>query len=207
MFGTLPIAAELIQPLDTAVAGAGWSVRETALATALEVLGTAQRDRDLPTPGTVVTPFFDRPYRTVDPAVVTLLRDGIADPDLLRLPLGVGSVEQWVDNVDVLAHRRVGVVEAYPPLGRGLIGHQGAVPHVAPGAAMCRHRWYASAASSGPGNRSAQPRRSMPSSASTASATGAVRSPASPVRVVSTQSSTTASAPGVSRSSASRSRN
>ena len=31
-------------------------------------------------------------------------RDQIKDPQLLAWPAGLGSLEQWVDNVDVLAH-------------------------------------------------------------------------------------------------------
>ena len=50
-----------------------------------------------------------------DSAVVAALLASVTDPDVRALLPGVGSVEQWVDNVDVLAHpeRRHAVVAAY----------------------------------------------------------------------------------------------
>ena len=52
----------------------------------------------------VTVPFWDRPYKTVDPGfLATMPSDGI------------GSVEMWCDNVDVLSHpwRRVALRPAY----------------------------------------------------------------------------------------------
>ena len=59
-------------------------------------------------------PFWDRPYRTVDQAVCESLLSAITDPDLGRLPT-VGSIDQWVSNVDVLASpaRRAALQAAY----------------------------------------------------------------------------------------------
>jgi hypothetical protein len=51
-----------------------------------------------------VTPFWDRPYRTVDPAIPQALLAEVTDPQIARLPVGIGSVEQWADNDDILAH-------------------------------------------------------------------------------------------------------
>jgi hypothetical protein len=67
------------------------------------VLLSAQRARGLPAPGSAVTRFWDRPFRTVDDAIAQALLAGIADPQVSRLPAGIGSIEQWADNVDVLA--------------------------------------------------------------------------------------------------------
>jgi hypothetical protein len=50
-----------------------------------------------------VTRFWDRPFRTVDQAVQEALLADIADPHVTGLPTGIGSIEQWSDNVDVLA--------------------------------------------------------------------------------------------------------
>lgn len=47
----------------------------------------------------VTVPFHDRPFRTVDPTYLASLPRG------LPLPVGIGSVEQWCDNVDVLGRR------------------------------------------------------------------------------------------------------
>jgi hypothetical protein len=49
-----------------------------------------------------VTQFWDRPYRTVDDAVSRALLAAITDPQVTSLPL-IGSVEQWVSSVDILA--------------------------------------------------------------------------------------------------------
>jgi hypothetical protein len=69
------------------------------------VLLRAQRARGLPAPAAAVTPFWSRPYRTVDEAVPRALLAEITDPDVARLPSGIGSLEQWADNVDVLARQ------------------------------------------------------------------------------------------------------
>lgn len=57
----------------------------------------------------VTVPFFDRPYRRVDPTFIASLRTD------LRLPIGIGSVEMWCDNVDVLSKpdRRAALRAAY----------------------------------------------------------------------------------------------
>ena len=113
-FRSLPVAARL-EPLLDAAAAPQWRERENALTSACQVLLSVQRERGLPTPGSAVIPFFDRPYRTLDRAVPQELLDGITDPDVRRLPPMVGSVEQWVDSTDVLSSpgRRAALQEAY----------------------------------------------------------------------------------------------
>ena len=63
----------------------------------------------------MVESFFDRPFATVSSSVSQLLLDEVSDPLIRELPAGVGSVEQWVDNVDVLSfpERRVAVAQAW----------------------------------------------------------------------------------------------
>jgi hypothetical protein len=51
-----------------------------------------------------VTAFWDRPYRTVNHAIPRALLADVTDPHVTRLPVGIGSIEQWADNVDILAH-------------------------------------------------------------------------------------------------------
>jgi Domain of unknown function (DUF4037) len=102
-FQALAIAADLAGPLAASAAAPDWRDRESALAEACEVLLSAQRARGLPAPGSAVTRFWDRPFRTVDDAIAQALLAGIADPQVSRLPAGIGSIEQWADNVDVLA--------------------------------------------------------------------------------------------------------
>jgi hypothetical protein len=103
LFATLPVAVELAVPLRAAVTADGWAEREAGLAVAVEVLARVQRERGLPTPERVVQPFWDRPYRTVNDELAGLLRAGLTDPVLSRLPLA-GTVEQWVESIDVLNH-------------------------------------------------------------------------------------------------------
>jgi hypothetical protein len=93
----------LAAPLAASATAPDWRDRESGLAEACEVLLSAQRARGLPAPGSAVTRFWDRPFRTVDDAIAQALLAGIADPQVSRLPAGIGSIEQWADNVDVLA--------------------------------------------------------------------------------------------------------
>ena len=113
-FRALPIAADLAGPLTAAAVASHWRDRESALADACEILLDTQRARGLPAPASAVIPFWDRPYRTVDEAVRESLLSAITDPDLSRLPT-VGSIEQWVSNVDVLSSpaRRAALQAAY----------------------------------------------------------------------------------------------
>jgi hypothetical protein len=106
MFARLPCAHDLTGPLHTAAAASHWRDRETALAAVIEVLAGVQRQRGLPTPAAAVTPFWDRPYRAVAEAVPALLKATISDPALTGLTLAAGSVEQWIDDGELLSHPR-----------------------------------------------------------------------------------------------------
>jgi len=122
VFRSLPVAARLgplLAPLLDAAAAPGWREREDALAAGCELLLDVQRERGLPAPGSAVTPFFDRPYRTLDEAVPRALLDGITDPEVARLPPMIGSLEQWIDSTDVLSSpgRRAALRAVY----RGLV--------------------------------------------------------------------------------------
>jgi len=114
VFRSLPVATRLGPLLGAAVA-ADWRDRENALAAACEVLLGLQRERGLPAPEAAIVPFFDRPYRAVSQAVPHELLSGITDPDVARLPPLVGSIEQWVDSMDVLSSpgRRAALQAAY----------------------------------------------------------------------------------------------
>jgi hypothetical protein len=115
MLARLPSAADLAGPLEAACGPAGWRDREAGLAAAIKVLARVQRETGLPTPDTVVTPFFDRPYRTVPESLAGLLLGEITHPVLTRLRVRAGSVAQWADSVDVMAHpqRRAALAAAY----------------------------------------------------------------------------------------------
>jgi Domain of unknown function (DUF4037) len=115
LFARLPSAGELPDLLRTAAGGQHWHERESAIAGSAEALLRLQRDRGLPTPAHGVIPFWDRPYRTISSDVPAALLAGITDPDLAALPPGIGSIEQWCDNADVLAkpERRPAIAATY----------------------------------------------------------------------------------------------
>lgn len=107
-FVRLPRAGAAAEPLLAAVRADDWRAREEGLVGAVRVLGRLQEQVGLPTVDDPVEPFWGRPYRGVREAVVVALEQSITDPAVRRLPRGVGSAEQWSDNVDVLtaAHLR-----------------------------------------------------------------------------------------------------
>ena len=115
VFHTLPVAADLVELLHTATTAPRWPEREDALAAAIEVLVDRQRAIGLPAPESGVTGFWDRPFRKVAGEVQRGLLAGITDPEVARLPPGIGSIEQWADSVDVLSSpgRRAALRAAY----------------------------------------------------------------------------------------------
>jgi len=117
-FAALPAASSAAPHLRDALAATAWPEREAALARALDVLLAVQASVGLPVPdgasdGAATVPFFDRPFRGVAP-VPEVVREAITDPAVRALPVGVGCVEQWVDDVHVLMDpaRRFAVARA-----------------------------------------------------------------------------------------------
>ncbi len=112
----LPVAGDLLPALATVLDARDWPDRQQAVARSLAVLHRRQRAAGLPATGDTPTePFFDRPFLGIRARVPELLLRTVTDPLLQALPPGVGSVEQWVDNVGVLtdADRRVRTASAY----------------------------------------------------------------------------------------------
>jgi len=113
MFATLPGAGSALPALQAALAADTWQRRQEMLVTALGALHDQQRTTGLPTgDDDAVEPFFDRPFPSVRPQVVDVLLAAVTDPQVRRLPAGLGAVEQWVDNVKVLAAPRLRVAMA-----------------------------------------------------------------------------------------------
>ena len=117
-FASLPEARAAAPGLAAAQAASTWPERQAALVEALVTLHEVQRGAGLPTGSEAVEPFFTRPFVGVRESVGRLLLAGVSDPLVRRLPAGVGSVEQWVDSVDVLADpdRRVRVAQLWRSL-------------------------------------------------------------------------------------------
>ena len=96
--GCSGIAADLGRVLDARV----WDERQTALGDALTGLARMQEQRGLPAPQPAVEPFWDRPYLHLSRGLLPALLDGIESPEVRALPVGIGSVEQQTDSVDIL---------------------------------------------------------------------------------------------------------
>lgn len=112
----LPIAGDLLPTVTAAIAAEGWAQRQDALAQALAVLHLAQRTAGLPTTeGQPTEPLLGRPELGIRAPVPDLLLSAIVDPRVRTLPPGMGSLEQWVDNVRVLknATHQVQIARAY----------------------------------------------------------------------------------------------
>jgi hypothetical protein len=90
------------EPLQRALEARDWRSREDGLVDSLRVLNGLQRQVGLPSVDDPVAPFFDRPYRGIRDEVIERLEGSFTRLDVRALPRGVGSAEQWSDNVDVL---------------------------------------------------------------------------------------------------------
>ena len=100
----LPGGPDLIDALKAATGADHWQQREDLLCEAIALLGDAHRTAGFAVPDPLVEPFFDRPYRMPNLDIAESIRCQILDPEVRTLPAGIGSVEQWCDNVDVLSH-------------------------------------------------------------------------------------------------------
>jgi hypothetical protein len=94
------------EPLRQALGSSGWRARQDGLASALRILNTLQHQVGLPAVDDPVVPFFDRLYLGVRDELIERLEASVASPEVRALPRGVGSVEQWSHNVDVLMDPR-----------------------------------------------------------------------------------------------------
>ncbi len=96
--GCAAIAADVGRTLDAR----DWHDRQAALGDALTGLARLQQKSALPIPESAVGPFWDRPYVHLSRRLVPGLIETIKSADVQALPVGVGSVEQQTDNVDIL---------------------------------------------------------------------------------------------------------
>jgi len=105
-FGTvwsaLPDAEELRPALEAMISGTDHASRQKGMADALQVLLERQNRLGLSNAPRATVPFWDRPYLHPAPEAAEQLLGRITDETVRALPLGLGSIEQRTDNVDVL---------------------------------------------------------------------------------------------------------
>jgi hypothetical protein len=113
-FARLPRVSVAAGHLTRAMHAEVWDERESALIEALEVLLTTQRSLGFDGPEHATEQFYDRPFRGLS-AIPEAVMGAVNSPAVSRLPHGVGSIEQWVDNVDVLIDpaKRVGAARSF----------------------------------------------------------------------------------------------
>ena len=105
-FARLPIAGILVDPLEAVLRTERWPDRDAGMKPALEGLAAFQRDLGLPGSAQALRPFWDRPFLAVDPEMIPALMAVIKDDYVRSLPVGLGSIDQRTDNVDVLTDAR-----------------------------------------------------------------------------------------------------
>jgi hypothetical protein len=108
-FARLPPAATLTPALTGALTAPAWPDRERHLAAAYETVAALHNDLALtPAVDPRVRHFHSRPFRVLQAGRFTeALLATIGDPAIRSLPL-TGAVDQYVDNTDALAGRKLG---------------------------------------------------------------------------------------------------
>lgn len=111
----LPGGPTVAGQLNSIQAVSSWSERQRCLSVAIEDLAGRHRLAGIEMPVQVLRPFFGRPFLAIADEVSRTLHERIVDPAVRKLPL-LGSIEQWCDNVELLAHpdRRASATAIYP---------------------------------------------------------------------------------------------
>ena len=112
----LPEGELLASQLAGVQAAASWQERQHLLSHAIEGLADRHRRVGFEMPQEVIKPFFDRPSIVTNDEIPALLTRDIVDQQILAVP-PIGTIEQWCDNVDVLANprRRAAAAAMYRP--------------------------------------------------------------------------------------------
>lgn len=102
VFRTLECAPALGASIDQLLDGRNCRKRERSLTAALQLLLDIQNSLNLTDVGQATVPFWDRPHIHPNPAITSQLMTSVSDSTIRALPLGLGTIEQRTDNVDVL---------------------------------------------------------------------------------------------------------
>lgn len=113
-FRTLKSAPYLGQHLDELLSSPDDHNRQRSIAAALQQLLVVQNNLGLSSIEQATIPFWNRPHLHPDPGIISELLAPVGDPGLKDLRVGLGTIEQRTDNVDVLvdARRRRAIVRS-----------------------------------------------------------------------------------------------
>jgi hypothetical protein len=106
VFAQLPLPSQVTGHLTNVLGRATWPDRGEQVRRAVELLADQQTLAGLPTVAPVCTPSrsgIARSSISTRP-LCRLSHDSISDPAVRALPIGLGSIEQRSDNVDLLVH-------------------------------------------------------------------------------------------------------
>jgi UDP-2,3-diacylglucosamine pyrophosphatase LpxH len=108
-FSRLKIGRKLTPVLQEVLAAKTWKAREKKLARAYAIVARQHNALKLTKPlPTNVSKYYDRPYFVIHgDAFATSIRESIKDPKLKRMTTNAGSIDQFVDNHDLLQHLSV----------------------------------------------------------------------------------------------------
>ena len=103
-FARLACAGRLRPHLDGALAARTWPERQRHLSRAYEAVAAMHNDLGITDPlPTRVSRYHGRPFLVIHGGrFADAITAGIADERVRRLPIGVGSIDQFVDSTDVL---------------------------------------------------------------------------------------------------------
>ena len=113
-FARLECAATLIPILQNVLRATDWHEREKHLSVAYETAAIIHNDLGITAPVLAqVSRFWSRPFWVIQgERIARVIWEAIQDPEVKRLPFGVGKVDQYVDSTDTLSHagrcRRLG---------------------------------------------------------------------------------------------------
>jgi hypothetical protein len=115
-FGRLKVADKLTPVLQEVLSAKTWKARQRKLAQAYSIIARQHNALRITKPlPTSATKYFTRPYLVIHgDTFARSIKQAIRDPEVKRITINVGSIDQFVDNHDLLnalsAVRRLGVV-------------------------------------------------------------------------------------------------